>query len=84
MECAPDVPKAGGHSLRLLVWNSDLDDYTDDFTFFEDIPDEEKTKKIVWDKYQRYLRDWAKSHSGPEFYGMTPASFDEWRGNEYQ
>jgi len=47
MECTPDVPKTGGYSLRLLVYNSDLEDYTDDFTFFEEIPDEEKSKEII-------------------------------------
>ena len=82
MECTPDVPKIGGHSLRLLVWNSDHDDYTDDFTFLEEIPNEDETKEIIWRKYQRYLHDWADSHSGPEFYGMTPACFDEWRDSE--
>ena len=81
MECTQDIPKIGGHSLRLLVWNSDFEDFTDDFTFLEDIPDEETTKKIIWEKYQRYLHDWIKSHTGPEFYGMTPASFYEWREN---
>ena len=39
---------------------------------------------IIWDKYLQYLRDWASSHNGPEFYGMTPACFDEWLGCEHQ
>jgi hypothetical protein len=84
MECTPDIPEVGGHSLRLLVWNNDHDDFTDDFTFLEDIPDGETTKKVIWEKYQHYLLDWTKSHSGSEFYGMTPASFDEWLENEYK
>lgn len=39
---------------------------------------------VVWGKYLQYLRDWANSHNGPGFYGMTPACFDEWLGCEYQ
>ena len=84
MECTPDIPRTGGHALRLMVWNSDLDDYTNDFTFLEeDIPDE-TPKEVVWEKYLDYLRTWTLSHNGPGFYGMTPACFDEWYVNEYK
>ena len=38
---------------------------------------------IIWDKYLQYIRDWASSHDGPAFYGMTPACFDEWFNCEY-
>jgi len=38
---------------------------------------------IIWGKYLQYLRGWADSHSGPEFYGMNPACFEEWLGCEY-
>jgi hypothetical protein len=38
---------------------------------------------IIWDKYLQYLRDWATSHAGSGFYGMTPACFDEWLNCEY-
>ena len=41
-------------------------------------------KEIIWQKYLQYLRDWADSHSEPEFYGMTPACFDEWLGCEHE
>ena len=41
-------------------------------------------KNIVWDKYLKYLRDWADSHSEPGFQGLTPACYDEWYINEYQ
>jgi hypothetical protein len=45
---------------------------------------DEPNKKLVWDKYLQYLREWADSHSESEFYGMTPACFDEWLGCEYR
>ena len=35
-----------------------------------------------WNKYLEYLNEWAKSHSSIEFYGMSPACFDEWCDNE--
>ena len=48
--------------------------------------DDETSKdelNIIWQKYLQYLRGWADSHSESEFYGMTPACFDEWLDNEY-
>ena len=30
-------------------------------------------------KYTRYIRNWANEHDCTKFYGMSPASFDEWR-----
>jgi hypothetical protein len=41
-------------------------------------------KGAVWGEYQRYLRGWADDHGGSDYYGMSPAGFDEWYGNEYQ
>jgi len=35
-ECTPDVPIESSHALRLMVWNSDDEDFTDDFTFLKD------------------------------------------------
>lgn len=32
--------------------------------------------------YCQYLRNWANSHSGIGFEGMTPACFDEWECSE--
>ena len=44
---------------------------------------EESSKHVAWKKYLKYLLDWAESHSKPEFYGMTPACFDEWFDCEF-
>jgi len=41
-------------------------------------------KSTVWKRYLRYLRVWIDSHKDAGFYGMTPACFDEWFGNEYR
>jgi hypothetical protein len=40
-------------------------------------------KDAVWNEYLRYLRSWADDHSGSGFFGMSPACYDEWFGNEY-
>lgn len=45
----------------------------------EEIPDE---KTIQWSGYFAYLKEWMVEHGGVEFYGMSPASFDEWLENE--
>lgn len=45
----------------------------------EEIPDE---KTVEWSGYFAYLKEWMEGHDGVEFYGMSPASFDEWLGNE--
>ena len=44
---------------------------------------EENPKAAVWQKYLNYLIGWAKDHMQPEFFGMTPAGFDEWLDLEY-
>lgn len=35
-----------------------------------------------WQKYIRYLLQWAFDHSGEGFFGQSPACFDEWRDSE--
>lgn len=45
----------------------------------EEIPDE---KTIQWSGYFSYLKEWMEEHGGVEFYGVSPASFDEWLENE--
>lgn len=35
-----------------------------------------------WTAYLEYLKEWALTHSGVEYYGMSPACFDEWSDNE--
>ena len=35
-----------------------------------------------WERYIDYLCNWALSHNDEEYAGMSPASFEEWRGNE--
>lgn len=82
-ECTPNHPVDGGHALRLLVWNSDSEDYTDDFTFFEE-RSEDELPETIWRRYLQYLNEWIGSHCGPGFYGMTPACFQEWLGCEYK
>ena len=45
----------------------------------EEISDEKTTE---WSGYFAYLMEWMEAHDGVEFYGMKPASFDEWLDNE--
>ena len=82
VEATPDSPKDGVHSLRLLVYNSDNDDFTDDFTFAEEDSDNVPLA-AEWARYTQYLKSWADSHSSPLFAGCCPACFDEWRTSEY-
>lgn len=42
-----------------------------------------KNKDILWERYLNYICKWANSHNHSEFYGMTPAGFDEWIDCEY-
>lgn len=35
-----------------------------------------------WNRYCLYLIRWANDHGGPEYEGMSPACYDEWRDNE--
>lgn len=42
------------------------------------------SEKDMWNAYIAYLKSWADEHSGYEFYGMTPACFDEWIDCEYE
>lgn len=39
---------------------------------------------IAQEAYCAYLKEWAESHAGIGFEGMTPASFDEWLLSEGQ
>ena len=43
---------------------------------------EEEYYNVTWKKYLNYLREWADNHAEVEFYGMTPACFNEWDENE--
>jgi hypothetical protein len=82
VECTPGMPCEGGNALRLLVWNdSDLDDYTDDFTFIEETPEE--TPEDIWKKYLNYLRNWSEYHKDVGNYSTSPLSFDIWFNREY-
>lgn len=38
----------------------------------------------VGEAYEKYLEEWKKDHSGPEFEGMDPAGADEWYDNDYK
>ena len=42
------------------------------------------SKRIKWNAYLLYLKDWVASHMEAEFYGSSPACFDEWQDNEVQ
>ena len=42
------------------------------------------SKGVIWAKYLCYLQVWSEYHRASEFYGMTPACFDDWYLNEYQ
>lgn len=33
---------------------------------------------VKWERYIRYLVDWAISHNSDEYEGMSPACYDEW------
>ena len=81
-ECVPDTPVKGGHSLRLLVWNSDDENFTDDFTFFKEAPAKGDTHEEMWAKYLQYLRDWANAKRDPGFIGCCPVSYVEWLVSE--
>ena len=42
----------------------------------------ERHNTIKWNAYLLYLKDWAMQHVGLEYFGMSPASFDEWDSME--
>lgn len=37
---------------------------------------------MKWKSYLSYLKEWAETHRSENFFGMSPASFDEWEENE--
>lgn len=37
----------------------------------------------VSEAYQKYVEEWKKNHTGPEFNGIEPAGPSEWYDNEY-
>lgn len=43
-----------------------------------------ETRQNKWTEYLLYLRRWVDAHRDEEFYGMTPACFDEWEDNEFE
>lgn len=40
------------------------------------------TQAEKWDCYIEYLKLWADDHKGIEFFGMSPAGFDEFEDND--
>lgn len=34
---------------------------------------------VRWERYLRYLVQWAIDHNSDEYEGMSPACYDEWR-----
>ena len=37
---------------------------------------------VRWERYLRYLVQWAIDHNSDEFRGMSPSCYDEWRSCE--
>jgi hypothetical protein len=68
-----------GHYISDL--NAAIKDYN---TRDIEILPEDAKKEATWELYVHYLHEWADSHSASEFYGMSPACFDEWFNNEYR
>jgi len=89
VEATPDTPKDNTYSLRVLVYNSDEEGFTDEFTIMEqdaeeqDFTENQESEEVKWKKYCQYLKDWADSHADAGFLGCTPACYDEWLHGEY-
>ena len=43
---------------------------------------EDRHRQIKWNAYLLYLKEWATEHMGMEYFGMSPACFDEWDSME--
>lgn len=41
-------------------------------------------EKLSWELYLNYLKEWADSHKGMKFFGMSPACYQEWLDNEIE
>ena len=54
VEATPKMPADDAYSLRLLVWNGDHDDYTDDFTFMEEYPGRNLDNGIITLDYKEF------------------------------
>ena len=63
-------------SCLLVSWQDDEESQGDQ--------DEDAQQKKRWDAYIEYLSDWNAAHSGTEYYGASPMSFDEWLEEEYE
>ncbi len=63
-------------SCLLVSWQDDEESQGDQ--------DEDAQQKKRWDAYIEYLSDWNDDHSGTEYYGESPMSFDEWLEEEYE
>ena len=88
VEATPNSQKEGKHSLRLLAWNSDDEDFTDKITFYEWSEEDasgakEESDEVKWEKYLQYIKEWADSHKEAGFLGCAPACYDEWIHAEY-
>lgn len=40
--------------------------------------------ELSWRWYLQYLKDWADDHEGMEFFGQSPACYQEWLDNEME
>ena len=38
--------------------------------------------ELSWRWYLKYLKEWADGHNGMEFFGQSPACYQEWFDNE--
>lgn len=43
---------------------------------------EQRAKKIKWNAYLLYLKDWIAASRELESYGSSPACFDDWESYE--
>ena len=39
-------------------------------------------ERLAWLSYLTYLKKWADEHKDMEFFGQSPACYDEWLDNE--
>jgi len=40
--------------------------------------------ELAWKWYLAYLKEWADDHEGMEFFGQSPACYQEWLDNEME
>ena len=69
-----DDTSPGDYLEREFGWLNESGIYLDDWALVDD--------DIKWECYTKYLVNWAIAHNSDEYYGMSPASFEEWHDTE--